>query len=304
MNGFLLVDKPLGISSFGALQQLNRKFSIQRRAKKIGHGGTLDPYASGLLVIAIGRATRFLRYFLGSDKRYIADLKFGQRTSTDDVEGEIIAEAPYEHISRQNVDETVSTFIGTISQIPPAFSAIHVDGQRAYSLARQGQEINIPPRDVQIHRINVLECDLPEKPLLKLDIACSGGTYIRSIARDLGHALHSEAHLIGLRRTNACHFDIADAHTLDFFMEQSDIVEYIYPYQKAMAHFPAINPSAEKIHRLLKGLPVNFNLSEDGIYTVNYKGELIAVVERKEKHNDYLRLFSDQEFGRFEETVA
>ena len=304
MNGFLLVDKPLGISSFGALQQLNHRFSIQRRAKKIGHGGTLDPYASGLLVIAIGRATRFLRFFLGSDKRYIAYLKFGQRTASDDVEGEVIATAPYDHICKNDVENALKSFTGTISQRPPAFSAVHVDGQRAYSLARSGQEVELPPRDVQIHNIDILECGLPQDPLLKLDIACSGGTYIRSIARDLGQALHSEAHLVGLRRTQACHFNISQALSLDFLLSQDDIADFLHPCQEAMAHFNELNPSAEKIHRLLKGLPVNFNISNDGIYTVKFHGELIAVIERKNKQNDFLRLFSDQEFGLFEEKVS
>ena len=303
MNGFLLVDKPIGLSSFGALQQLNKKFSIQRRAGKIGHGGTLDPYASGLLVIAIGKATRFLRYFLGSDKRYIADLKFGQRTSSDDVEGEVIATADYSHIQREQVETALSAFRGRIMQVPPAFSAVHVDGKRAYHLARKGRNVDLPAKEIDIHRIEILECKLPDEPFLQLDVECSGGTYIRSIARDLGQALGSEAHLIGLRRTNACHFDIQQAKALDFLMAQDDIEQFIHPCAEAMSIYPEITPSSAKLHRLFNGLPVNFNISKDGIYTLKFHDELVAVLERKDGKNDFLRLFSDIEFKDLEKSV-
>lgn len=298
MNGFLLVDKPLGVSSFGALQQLNKQFSIQRRSKKVGHGGTLDPYASGLLVIAVGKATRFLRYFLGSDKRYTAKVKFGERTSTDDCEGEVVATGPTEHLNREKLEKALEAFRGKIQQVPPGFSAIHVDGVRAYQLARQGVEVEIPPRDVEIHDISIISCDLPQDREISLDISCSGGTYIRSIARDLGHHLETEAYLSGLRRTSACHFDIAQAHTLDFYMEQEDIEPYLFSCMDAMKHFPAIHANEQRIHRLLRGLPVNFNIAQDGIYTVQYRNRLVAVLERKDGQNDFLRLYSDQEFAQ------
>ncbi|MBQ9395844.1 MAG: tRNA pseudouridine(55) synthase TruB [Proteobacteria bacterium] len=304
MNGFLLVDKPIGLSSFGALQQLNKKFSIQRRAGKIGHGGTLDPYASGLLVIAIGKATRFLRYFLGSDKRYIADIKFGERTSSDDVEGEIIATADYSHIHREQVEAALSAFQGKIMQVPPTFSAVHVDGKRAYLLARKGRDVDIPAREIDIRHIEILDCKLPDEPFLQLDIECSGGTYIRSIARDLGQALGSEAHLNGLRRTNACHFEISQAKTLDFLMAQDDIESFIHPCAEAMNIYPEIRPSAAKLHRLFNGLPVNFNISKDGIYTLKFRDELVAVLERKDGKNDFLRLFSDIEFKELEKAAT
>ncbi|MBO4350795.1 MAG: tRNA pseudouridine(55) synthase TruB [Proteobacteria bacterium] len=293
MNGFLLVDKPTGISSFGTVQQLNKRFSIQKNAKKIGHGGTLDPNASGLLVIAVGKATRLLRFFLGSDKRYTAQIQFGSRTTTDDSEGEVIAEAPYEHITEEAILEGLHDFRGTILQIPPTYSALHIDGKRAYELARKGHEVQMSPRQVHIDRIDMTQCHLPT---IELDIACSGGTYIRSIARDLGKRLHSEAHLSELRRTEACHFSVRQAHTLEFLMQQESIEPYLLPIDQGMHHFNRIDAKHAEVHKLLNGLPANFNVDKDGIYALWFKDQLVAMFERIQGKNDFLRLMSAQEF--------
>ena len=293
MNGFLLVDKPTGISSFGVIQQLNKRFSIQRNAKKIGHGGTLDPNASGLLVIAVGKATRLLRYFLGSDKRYTAKIHLGARTTTDDSEGEVIATAPFDHVTPESVAQALEAFRGTISQVPPVFSALHVDGKRAYELARKGAEVELQPRTVHIYQLTMTECQLPE---IELDVRCSGGTYIRSIARDLGQQLHSEAYLSGLRRTEACHFSIMQAQSLQFYLAQESLEPFLIPLSQAMTSFERINATYREIHKLLNGLPANFHVSSDGIYTVWYASQLMAVLERKDGQNDYLRLVSAQEF--------
>lgn len=296
MNGFILIDKPSGISSFQALQQLNRRFRIQDRYGRLGHGGTLDPEASGLLVVAIGRATKLLRFFLGSDKRYTAEITFGARTNTDDAEGEVIAEAPFNHISRSDVAQAIERFKGRIQQIPPLFSAIHINGKRAYKLARKGKEIEMPPREVEVYDIRILDCGLPEKPTLTLDIACSGGTYIRTIAHDLGIALGSEAYLASLRRTESCHFNVKNAMPLDQFEHLQSLESCMHTNVEAMSGFTAIRPSKKNIIRLLRGLPVNFNISLDGIYTIiTPDDQLVAVVERREGKNDYLRLTTPEE---------
>ena len=298
LNGFLLVDKPSGISSFEVIKRLNRQFSIQRTSKKIGHGGTLDPNASGLLVVAIGKATRLLRYFLGSDKRYIATITFGARTTTDDCEGEIVETAPYGHITREALDGALEHFRGRISQIPPNYSALHIDGQRAYDLARKGKTFEIPAREVDVHHIEVLHAALPEDPTIELDIACSGGTYIRSIARDLGVALGSQAYLKDLRRTRSCHFDIEKAKTLDFILKQDDIRPIMRSCAEAVAHFPSIVLSKPQAYKLLNGQPVNLNLSEDGTYAIFERDScaLISILERSDHHNDFLRLYPASEF--------
>ena len=296
MNGFILVDKPTGISSFQALQHLNKRYMIQNNYGRLGHGGTLDPEASGLLVVAIGRATKLLRYFLGSDKRYTATITFGSRTNTDDAAGETIATAPYDHITSEAVEQALEKFKGRIQQIPPAFSAIHVDGKRAYKLARKGKTVEIPPRDVTIYSIQMLECGLPQSPTLTLDIACSGGTYIRTIAHDLGIALGSEAHLASLRRTESCHFSVNSALTLEQFDQYPSLEPLCHSNTEAMAAFPQIRPSKKNVIRLLRGMPVNFNIANDGIYTIiSPDDQLVAVLERKDGKNDYLRLTTPEE---------
>ena len=297
MNGFLLVDKPIGISSVGAIKELNKRHSLQRKSGKVGHGGTLDPYASGLLVVAVGKATRLLRFFLGSDKRYVADFRFGERTATDDREGEVVATAPYAHVTRERLEEALCGFRGEIMQVPPVFSAVHVDGKRAYDLARSGREVELAPRPVTIHAIEILECALPDAPNLRLDIRCSGGTYIRSIARDLGRAVESEAYMAELRRTGACHFDIAQATPLDKLVATDDIESFLVPCVRAMKDFPQLPRKDDEILRLLRGLPVNFHVSRDGIYSVTGRGRLVAVLERKNGHNDFVRLMTDAEFA-------
>ncbi len=296
MNGFILVDKPLGQSSFGVIKDLNHRFSVERRFGKIGHGGTLDPFATGLLVIAIGKATRLLRFFLGSDKRYTATFKLGERSSSDDREGEIIATAPFAHIHRSDVESAMAQFIGSIMQVPPAFSAVHLDGKRAYHLARQGVDVVLPPKPVQIHHIGTVSCGLPDTPYLTLDIACSGGTYIRSIARDLGQALHSEAYLAELRRTSACHFDIEQASPLQDLLKADDLSPFLVPSLKAMSAFPVLERKEAEIIRLLRGMPVNFNISADGVYAIASRGALVAVMERKSGHNTFVRMISEGEF--------
>ena len=298
MHGFLLIDKPTGISSFGALKQLNRQFQIQRTAGKLGHGGTLDPNASGLLVAAIGKATRLLRFFLGSDKRYLASVRFGMQTTTDDTEGEMLAEATFAHINANRIHQALETFRGTISQVPPDFSALHVDGKRAYQLARHGERPELAPREVTIHDIQMTKCQLPEGSDLELDIACSGGTYIRSIARDLGIALESRAHLAALRRTEACHFDITQAHPLAFLLEQERLDPFIHSCDKAMAYLEAVRLNKAGITQLLHGQPVNLHLSKDGVYRIicSDNERMAAIVERKNGKNDIVRLYTAEEF--------
>lgn len=298
MHGFLLIDKPTGISSFGVLKQINRKFQIQRTAGKLGHGGTLDPNASGLLVAAIGKATRLLRFFLGSDKRYLATVRFGTQTTTDDSEGEILAKADFTHINADHILQTLHMFQGTISQVPPDFSALHVDGKRAYQLARHGERPELAPREVVIHDIQIKACQLPNAPDLELDIACSGGTYIRSIARDLGYAMDSRAHLAALRRTEACHFDITQAHPLDFLLAQENIEPFLHSCDKAMAYLQAVKLNKNGITKLLHGQPVNMHLEKDGIYRIicSDNERMAAIVERKKGKNDIVRLYTAEEF--------
>ncbi len=280
--GFLLIDKPTGISSFSVLHQLDKHFSLSRSKQKLGHGGTLDPAASGLLVAAVGKATRLLRFFLGSDKRYLAHVRLGARTTTDDAMGEVTETAPFEHLHRDHIEQALDAFRGPIKQVPPDFSALHVNGKRAYELARKGREIELPARDATIYENTLTACDLPNDPVIQLDIACSGGTYIRSIARDLGQNLGCYAHLCGLRRTQSCRFDLSQAHTLDHLLEQSSLAPFLLPCEQALSFMEAVKLSQREAEFLMAGRPVNFKHLKPGAYRLQCEDnpKLLAVLEK------------------------
>jgi tRNA pseudouridine55 synthase len=202
LNGILLVDKPYKESSFYQITKLRKKLGI----KKIGHCGTLDPLATGLLVLCINKATKISDYLLLQDKEYIGEIKFGYSTTTDDKEGEILKQSNIQ-ISRGDLDCVLDKFEGKINQIPPKFSAIKINGKKAYEMARKNIDIKISPREVNINKIKLIKFDKKEQ-IAKIHINCSKGTYIRSLARDIGEQLGCYAHLHSLRRIRSGHFSI------------------------------------------------------------------------------------------------
>ncbi|MDE7180828.1 MAG: tRNA pseudouridine(55) synthase TruB [Muribaculaceae bacterium] len=210
----IAIDKPLGWTSFDAVKRL--RGAIQRRLGvrkfKVGHAGTLDPLATGVLIICTGRATRQIAGLQDGLKEYEAELTLGATTPSFDLETEIDARMPYEHISREDVDRVLPSFTGRVMQVPPVFSAVKVDGKRAYSYARKGKEVELKAKSLEIKEIEVLEFN---PPLLKLRVLCSKGTYIRALARDIGEALGSGAHLSGLRRTRVGDISVADCLDID-----------------------------------------------------------------------------------------
>lgn len=204
MDGILLIDKPKGWSSFDVIRYLRRVSST----KKIGHAGTLDPLATGLLILLFGQATKRAGSFLKLDKEYKAEITLGSVSSTDDAEGQIrktIGIKP----SQADIEAVLSSFVGSIKQVPPQHSAIKVGGKRAYSLARKGQVVDIEPRQVKIHRIELIKYEYPK---LVIKTYVGSGTYIRSLARDIGEALNVGGYLTALRRTSIGDYKIADAH--------------------------------------------------------------------------------------------
>lgn len=209
-SGILLVDKPLGVSSHGVVSMARKALGT----KKVGHAGTLDPEASGLLVLGVGAGTRLLTYMVGLDKTYVATLRLGYGTTTDDAEGERIdfPGGNLESVSIEALDHVLARFRGQISQVPSTFSAIKVEGKRAYDLARSGAEVQLKARPVSVYR---LERGEPERHKghidIELTIDCSSGTYIRALARDIGGALGVGGHLVALRRSAVGPFDVADA---------------------------------------------------------------------------------------------
>jgi tRNA pseudouridine55 synthase len=210
VQGFLNLNKPFDWTSHDCVAKV-RKFL---RLKRVGHAGTLDPAATGVLPIALGKATRLLQY-LPDDKAYHGTIRFGVRTTTDDLEGEVISEKVCSGLSLEAVKAQLPQFIGKIEQIPPIYSAIQVDGKRLYDLARQGVVVEVPMRTVEVFKIDVLNWREGEFPELDIAIACGAGTYIRAIARDLGSALQTGGTLAALQRTVSSGFKLGDSVTMN-----------------------------------------------------------------------------------------
>ena len=207
MNGFLLVNKEKGYSSNEIVQKIKKKFSLN----KVGHLGTLDPDAEGLLIIAMNRATKFSNYFLNSDKSYYVEIKLGKSTTTDDVSGEIIEEFEVK-CSEDEVKEEINNFLGKSFQKPPFFSALKYKGKPLYKYARKGELINKEPREIEIKEIKNISY---KDKICSFQILCSKGTYIRSIARDLGKNLGCGGHMLYLKRLSQHKFSLFDAHTIE-----------------------------------------------------------------------------------------
>lgn len=216
----LFFNKPLKWTSFDLVNKFRYKLSRKLKVKKIkvGHAGTLDPLATGVMIVCTGKATKRIDEFQYQTKEYIATLKLGETTPSFDLEKEVDAVYPTEHITRELVEEVLKTFVGVIQQVPPVFSACKVDGKRAYELARKGEEVELKSKTLIIDELELLECELP---IIKIRVVCSKGTYIRALARDIGTALNSGAHLIALERTR-----IGDV-TLDMCMNPEDIDKFL-----------------------------------------------------------------------------
>lgn len=217
----LYFDKPLKWTSFAVVNKIRyhicRKLGVKKI--KVGHAGTLDPLATGVMIICTGKATKRIEEFQYHTKEYIATLQLGATTPSFDLEKEIDATYPTDHITRELVEETLKRFIGSIEQVPPVFSACKVDGKRAYDLARKGEEVELKAKTLIIDEIELLECNLPE---IKIRVVCSKGTYIRALARDIGEALNSGAHLTGLIRTRVGDVKLKDCLQVESFPEWLD----------------------------------------------------------------------------------
>ncbi|MEM1444850.1 MAG: tRNA pseudouridine(55) synthase TruB [Planctomycetota bacterium] len=233
MNGLIVVDKPVNLTSMDVVRRVRRSARDAMRAAgheikrvKCGHAGTLDPLATGVLVCGIGKATKLMAGVMGQTKRYVAEVGLEGFTPTDDAEGldelqRVAIETPP---TRETLDAALRALTGDILQTPPAYSAIHVDGRRAYQLVRAGQDVKLEPRPVRVERIDVLDYAFPN---LTLDITCGKGTYIRSLARDLGKAMHTGGYLTGLRRTAVGEFTLEQAFPIERFetpLHEADLI--------------------------------------------------------------------------------
>lgn len=278
IDGIFLLDKPIGYSSNQALQKVKWLF----KAVKAGHTGTLDPLATGLLPICFGEATKFAQYVTDADKTYIATVKFGQTTTTGDAEGEVLTQAPV-NFDLETLKMTCQNFVGEITQIPPMHSALKFEGKALYEYARDGVEIERQARKVTIYNIFV-ESFCEEVAILS--VTCSKGTYIRTLAEDIGHALGCGAHLIGLRRTETAGFKISDAITLEQLIEKSEqnasLENFLQPVDAAILNFPAIQLDKNAAFRLTQGQVVK--MSDKNIQT------MVGEVRAYDEDNRFLGL--------------
>ncbi|MGD1908406.1 MAG: tRNA pseudouridine(55) synthase TruB [Leptolyngbyaceae cyanobacterium] len=233
-SGFINLHKPLGWTSHDCVAKIRGVLKL----KKVGHGGTLDPLASGVLPVALGRATRLLP-FLPEDKTYRAVIRFGLTTTSDDLEGDVVTRQPVPHLQEAEAIAPLSQFLGTIAQIPPRYSAIQVNGKRLYQLARKGAAVEVPARTVTIHQLTVESWQGGDFPELTVTIRCSAGTYIRSIARDWGEQLGIGGTLAGLVRTVSGGFQLADSLPLEALISQPESVQAIAP-TAALTHLPRL----------------------------------------------------------------
>lgn len=268
-DGLLLVDKPAGITSHDVVARARRALGVRR----IGHHGTLDPFATGLLVLLVGRATRLAPFVLGEPKVYEAEVRFGAETSTDDLTGEVVREAPLP--TPESVRSAIPTLTGAIEQLPPAVSAKQVDGERAHAAARAGRPLSLRPVTVTVHGWDVRELT-PER--LVATVTCGTGTYIRALARDLGRATGSAAHLVALRRLASGPFDVAGAIHADELQLGSPVS--LLPPLDGLPDMARETLDDATVARIRHGGSATATVAGELAALVDSRGSLVAVAER------------------------
>jgi tRNA pseudouridine55 synthase len=264
VHGWVFLDKPLGLGSTQAVSLVKRVFN----ARKAGHAGTLDPLATGLLAVALGEATKTVPYMMDADKTYTFTVKWGEATSTGDADerGEIVASSDVRP-SREQVEDVLPRFLGGIEQVPPAYSAIRLEGKRAYDLARAGEGVDIAARHVRIERLTLL--GMPDHDHASFEVVCSKGTYVRSLGRDIALALGTQGHLSALRRTASGGINVTMAVTPDQLQAATpeELAKLLQPLDVVLAHLPRIELDAEQAARVMHGnavmlLPVQSGAGE------------------------------------------
>ena len=290
IDGWVVLDKPTGMTSTRAVSEVRRLFNAQ----KAGHAGTLDPLASGLLPIALGEATKTVSFVMGGRKTYRFTIRWGAETSTDDGEGEVV-ETSKARPTPDEITTALGDFTGTIDQVPPAFSAIKVDGERAYDLARDGEAVALAPRPVTIHRLSLVGA--PDADTATLEAECGKGTYIRALARDLGRQLACLGHVESLRRTAVGPFGEGDMIPLEMLKtfshsarRRGELIAALRPVETALDDIPALAVDRSDAARLRKGQAIFVRgrdaIPSQGTVFVRSRGELVALaeIERGEVH--------------------
>lgn len=281
--GFLNIDKPQGLTSHDVVARVRRICRNTYGKTKVGHAGTLDPMATGVLVICLGHATRLSEYAMQSTKKYRASIQLGVKTDTYDAEGEVIAETDASHISLEQVETAFQAFIGDIQQLPPMYSAIKKDGKKLYELAREGKEIERDARPVTIHSIEVVEW---QSPTIVLDVTCGAGTYIRSLAHDIGETLATGAHLSGLIRLKSGAFAVENAISLDTVLEDDNWQDHIIAPKDALSDLQTLQLTEEDSKEIQLGrfISKNDDTADELVMAYMPDGHLLAVLENRHNH--------------------
>lgn len=269
MNGVLIIDKPIGVTSFDIIRDIRKEYGT----KKVGHTGTLDPMATGVLPILIGDATKLSDYLMDHDKEYIAVLKLGEKRDTGDSEGNIIETSKIPNLTTQEIENTLKGFIGKISQIPPMYSAIKVNGKKLYELAREGKEIERKPRSVEIYSIELLEVEKNTENIIdkiKFKVNCSKGTYIRTLCEDIAEKLGTVGYMKELRRTRVGKFTLED-------------INKCVSLEEILSEENAYILKENEESKLLNGVIIKTNLA-DGLVRIYKNNEFIGIGEVKNKN--------------------
>jgi tRNA pseudouridine55 synthase len=281
VDGLIVVDKPAGMTSHDVVARVRRL----AKTRRVGHGGTLDPMATGVLIIGVNRATRLLTYVIGSAKSYTATVRLGLTTITDDAEGEVTATVSAAGVADDAIRAGLAGQTGEIQQVPSAVSAIKINGQRAYKRVRDGEDVDIPPRQVTVHRLDVLDIRRPDAldvVDVDIDVTCSSGTYIRAIARDLGRTLGVGGHLTALRRTAVGALTLAEASTLEELESRAPDVVGLALADAARRAFPQRTATAAEARVLSHGGPLE-PAGIDGPYAVfDPSGDVLAIVTERD----------------------
>jgi tRNA pseudouridine55 synthase len=275
--GFVNVNKPHGMTSHDVVARTRRTLGL----KKVGHAGTLDPMATGVLILCLGGATRLSEYVMDTPKRYRATVRLGVETDSYDADGQVIAERDASGITRKDVERLLPTFVGDIEQIPPMYSAIKQRGRKLYELARAGEVVEREARRITIHQCEMVDWS---PPLVALEVACSPGTYIRSLAHDLGNALGVGASLAGLERTMSGSFTIAEAVPLDEFLDDPDWRNYVKTAAHALADYNRLTLTGSAVNDIYNGRAISKTKDiADGTLAMGYDlGDQLLAVLRAE----------------------
>lgn len=280
MDGIIIINKPKNYTSNDIVNKVKRLLNT-----KVGHTGTLDPNATGVLPLLLGKGTKFSKYLINHDKKYIATLKLGIKTTTADCEGDVIEELNVDKsiFIDSKIEETLKTFVGKQIQTPPIYSAIKVNGKKLYEYARNNMAVEVPKREIEIYKINLVDKNENEN-IIVFEVECSKGTYIRSLCEDIANALGTVGYMKDLQRARVGAFNIEDAVTLEELEQNKDNLDWIYKniisLEKLLSKSPKITIEEKNVEKFYNGVKLNA-IMEDGVYAVYYNNSFIGSAEIK-----------------------